>query len=158
DRRPVGIVTHADLRERDQYTPVAQFMSSRIVTVEKGTPNRDAFLLMEKERVKAVPVLDRDGRLHGVLTRDDAVRLQLIRPAVTGRGELMVAAAIGVGAPQVGKVAARLVELGVAAIVLDTAHGHQRRMMEALREVRSAVGRDVTLVAGNVCTAVGTKD
>jgi IMP dehydrogenase len=158
ERRPLGIVTHADLRERDQYTPVTQLMSSRLVTIEKGTPNRDAFLLMEKERVKAVPVLDHDGRLYGVLTRDDAVRLELIRPAVTARGELMVAAAIGIGAGAIGAVAERLVELGVAAIVLDTAHGHQRRMLEALREVRAAVGRAVPLVAGNVCTAEGTRD
>ncbi|HEU5061508.1 MAG TPA: CBS domain-containing protein [Kofleriaceae bacterium] len=69
ERRPVGIVTHADLRNRDQYTPVGSFMSSRMVTIPVGTANRDAFLLMEDRRVKAVPVLDDGGRLVGVLTR-----------------------------------------------------------------------------------------
>jgi IMP dehydrogenase len=157
DARPVGIITHADLRDRDRYTPAAQLMSSRMVTVRAGTPSRDAFLLMEEARVKAVPVLDAAGRLHGVLTRDDAVRQELIRPTVDARGELMVAAAMGIsgGAAQ---HAGRLLEIGVSAIVIDTAHGHQRRMLETLREVRRVVAGRVPVVAGNVCTAEGTRD
>jgi IMP dehydrogenase len=157
ERRPVGIVTHADLRDRDQYSPAASFMSSRLVTIKAGTPNRDAFLLMEDQRVKAVPVVDAEGRLVGVLTRDDAVRLELLKPALDAQGKLMVAAAVGISAGA-GSVAERLVEMGVAALVLDTAHGHQRRMLEAIREVRRAVGRAVPLVAGNVCTPEGTRD
>jgi len=157
ERRPVGIVTHADLRDRDRYTPSAQLMASRVITVPAGTPNRDAFLLMEEARVKAVPVLDRDGRLAGVLTRDDAVRLEIIRPAVTATGQLMVAAAVGISTGAATH-AARLLELGVAAIVLDTAHGHQRRMLETVREVRKVVGSRVPIVAGNVCTAEGTRE
>jgi IMP dehydrogenase len=157
ERRPLGIVTHADLRDRDRYTPVSSLMSSRMVTIEAGLPNRTAFLMMEEARVKAVPVLDREGRLHGVLTRDDAVRLEIIRPSVNERGQLMVAAAVGISA-SAGAVAARLRELGVSAIVLDTAHGHQRRMLEALREVRREVGGRVPIVAGNVCTTQGTRD
>jgi IMP dehydrogenase len=157
ERRPLGIVTHADLRDRDRYTPVSLLMSQRLVTIQAGTPNRDAFLLMEKERVKAAPVLDKHGRLHGVLTRDDAVRLELLQPAVNQRGQLMVAAAVGISA-NAGSIAARLGELGVAAIVLDTAHGHQRRMLEAIREVRKVLGKKLPIVAGNVCTTEGTRD
>ena len=156
ERRPIGIVTHADLRDRDQYTPASALMSPHLVTIQAGTPNREAFLRMEQERVKAVPVLDAAGRLHGVLTRDDAVRLELLKPSLDARGQLMVAAAVGISA-QVGAAAARLVEIGVSAIVLDTAHGHQRRMIEAIREVRAAVGAGVPVVAGNVCTAEGTR-
>jgi IMP dehydrogenase len=157
DRRPLGIVTHADLRDRDQYTPAAALMSSRLVTIPAGMPNRDAFLLMEEAHVKAVPVLDEAGRLHGVLTRDDAVRLELLRPTLDGHGELMVAAAVGISA-QASAIARRLLEIGVSAIVLDTAHGHQRRMVEAIREVRAVIGSAVPLVAGNVCTPEGTAD
>src|SRR6185503_13436202 len=87
ERRPVGIVTHADLRNRDQYTPVGAFMSSRAVTIPVGTANRDAFLLMDERRVKAVPVLDDGGRLVGMLTRDDAVRLELLRPSLDRQGQ-----------------------------------------------------------------------
>ena len=157
ERRPLGIITHADLRDRDQYSPAGSFMVSRMVTITVGTPNRDAFLLMEDRRVKAAPVLDGDGRLVGVLTRDDAVRLELLRPALDARGELMVAAAVGISSTA-ATTAARLAELGVSAIVLDTAHGHQRRMIEAIREVRRAIGPALPLVAGNVCTPEGTRD
>lgn len=156
ERRPIGIVTHADLRDRDQYTPAAALMSPRLITIPMGTANRTAFLLMEQARVKAVPVLDEAGRLHGVLTRDDAVRLELLRPTLDGQGELMVAAAVGISA-QAGANAKRLLDIGVSALVLDTAHGHQRRMLEAVREVRAVVGAGVPLVAGNVCTAEGTR-
>jgi IMP dehydrogenase len=156
ERRPLGIVTHADLRDRDQYTPVGSLMWPRPITVRAGTPNRDAFLLMEEARVKSVPVLDDEGRLLGVLGRDDAVRLELLHPSLSARGQLMVAAALGISAG-VGAAAARLCEIGVSAIVLDTAHGHQRRMVEAIRAVRAAIGGRAPLVAGNVCTAEGTR-
>ena len=156
ERRPLGIVTRADLRDRDQYSPAGSFMSSRLVTIEAGTPNRDAFLKMEDARVKAAPVLDAGGRLVGVLTRDDAVRLELLKPSLVAQGELMVAAAVGISAGA-GRAAARLAELGVSAIVLDTAHGHQRRMIEAIREVRRVIGT-LPRVAGNVCTPEGTRD
>jgi IMP dehydrogenase len=157
EQRPLGIVTHADLRDRDQYSAVGSFMSSRMITVPIGIPNREAFLLMEEHRVKAVPVLDAEGRLAGVLTRDDAVRLELLEPALDPQGRLMVAAAVGIAASAAAS-AGRLAELGVSAIVLDTAHGHQRRMLEAIREVRRAVGSAMPLVAGNVCTPEGTRD
>jgi IMP dehydrogenase len=162
ERRPLGIVTQANLRDRDQYTRASVLMSKRVVTIQAGTPNRDAFLLMEEARVKAVPVLDDEGRLVGVLTRDDAVRLELLRPALDAEGKLMVAAAVGISA-QAPENAARLLEMGVSAIVLDTAHGHQRRMLETIRKVRkivdavAATGVRVPIVAGNVCTAEGTR-
>jgi IMP dehydrogenase len=157
ERRPIGIVTHADLRDRDQYSPVGSFMAKRMITIPVGMPNRDAFLLMEEHRVKAAPVLDPEGRLVGVLPRDDAVRLELLKPALDPQGKLMVAAAVGISAAAAAS-AGRLAELGVSAIVLDTAHGHQRRMLEAIRAVRRAVGATLPLVAGNVCTAAGTRD
>jgi IMP dehydrogenase len=70
ERRPVGIVAPADLRDRDHYSPVRSFMQHKVVTVEVGATNREAFLRMHEERVKSVPVLDREGRLCGVLTRE----------------------------------------------------------------------------------------
>jgi GMP reductase len=155
-RRPLGIVTHADLRERDQYSPVGALMSKRMVVIRAGTPNRDAFLLMEEQRVKAAPVTDAEGRLVGVLTRDDAVRLELLRPALDAGGKLMVAAAVGISAGA-AEAATKLAALGASAIVLDTAHGHQRRMIEAVREVRRALGAALPIVAGNVCTAEGAR-
>lgn len=154
--RPIGIVTPADLRDRDQYSPAHRLMHRELVTVTVGTSNRDAFLRMERERVKAVPVIDEDGRLAGVLTKDDAVRLELLRPSKNAAGALLVSAAVGISSEARDKAAA-LVELGVDTIVLDTAHGHQRRMIEAIRAVRDVVKGRVPIVAGNVCTAEGTR-
>lgn len=156
ERRPIGIVNHADLRERDQYTPVSQLMSRRLVTITAGISNRDAFVTMEEERVKAVPVLDTSGRLVGVITREDAVRLELLKPSLDAKGDLMVAAAVGISATA-ADTAAKLVDIGVSAIVLDTAHGHQRRMLETIRAVKDVVKGRIPIVAGNVCTSEGTR-
>ncbi|HJL17072.1 MAG TPA: GuaB1 family IMP dehydrogenase-related protein [Sandaracinaceae bacterium LLY-WYZ-13_1] len=156
DFRPVGIVTPADLRERDQYAPVHELMQRELVTVPTGTTNRDAFFVMERERVKAVPVLDDDGALRGILTKDDAVRLELLRANVNREGTLRVAAAIGISS-EAPERAATMLEMGVDVLVLDTAHGHQRRMIEAIGGVREVVGDRAPIVAGNVCTADGTR-
>jgi len=156
ERRPLGIVTHSGLRDRDQYTPVSAFMERRVVSLTRGLSNREAFLVMEEARIKAAPVLDERGRLVGVLTRDDAVRLELLRPSLARDGHLMVAVAVGISA-QAAETAGKLLELGVSAIVLDTAHGHQRRMLEALAQVKKVVAGRVPIVAGNVCTEEGTR-
>jgi IMP dehydrogenase len=155
--RPVGIVTPADLRDRDQYSPVRSLMQRELVTAPVGISNRDAFFLMERERVKAVPVLDEDGRLHGVLTKDDAVRLELLGASVTADRALMVAAAIGISNEAKARAEA-LLALGVDVLVLDTAHGHQRKMIEAVKAARAVAGDRAPIVAGNVCTPEGTRE
>lgn len=154
--RPIGVLTSADLRERDQYTPVRDVMTKRMATIRAGMPNREAYLFMDTERVKAAPVVDAEGKLMGLLTKDDAVRLELLRPSLNAKDELLVAAAIGISS-QAPTTAMALCGMGVDVLVLDTAHGHQRRMIETIREVRGAVGEDVPIVAGNVCTAEGTE-
>jgi len=155
-QHPIGIVTTADLRDHDQYVPAARLMSQRLVTLRAGISNREAFLELEAARVKAAPVLDAEGCLLGVITRNDAVRLELLRPTLDKNGRLMVAAAVGISA-DAANTAGKLVEIGVSAVVLDTAHGHQRRMLEAIKEVKAVVRGRVPVVAGNVCTAEGTR-
>ena len=154
--RLLGVITHSDLRDRDQYTPARRLMSSTLVTLGPETTNQAAFELLEKSRVRAAPVVDAERRVLGILTRDDAVRLDLLRPSLDREGRLLVAAALGISA-EAAQRARALVSAGVNALVLDTAHGHQRRMLEAVRAVRREVGQAVPLVAGNVCTAEGTR-
>lgn len=154
--RLAGVITHADLRDRDQYTPAEQLMTRSTVTLLPETTTREAFLRMDQSRVKAAPVVDAQGRVLGVLTRDDAVRLSLLAPALDARGRLMVGAALGISSDS-ARQAEQLLELGVDVLVLDTAHGHQRRMLEAIEAVRARVGDRMPLVAGNVCTAEGTR-
>ena len=101
-------------------------------------------------------MVDADGRLVGVLTRTGALRSTLYTPALDAAGRLRVAAAVGVNGDVAAK-AAELLEAGVDTLVVDTAHGHQDRMLEALRAVR-AVDPGVPVVAGNVVTAEGVRD
>ena len=77
ERRPMGIITHADLRDRDQFTPAGAIMAKRIVTIPSGMPNREAFLRMEEARVKAAPVTGADGRLEGVTIPETAIGFNL---------------------------------------------------------------------------------
>lgn len=156
DRRPLGIITQHDLRDRDQYTAAGQVMSTHLVTLPAHADNRTAFEVMQEARLRAVPVVDAQGRLCGVLEKDAAVRTELLRPTVDDAGRLMVAAAVGISG-HTGRRAAKLRELGVGCIVVDTAHGHQRRMLEVVHEVRQQLGTAIPLVAGNVCTAEGTR-
>ncbi len=155
ETRLVGVITSADLRYRDQYTPASRIMTRTTVALSPTTTNREAFILMDEARVKSAPVVDSDNRVIGILTRDDSVRLDLLQPSLDQDGNLMVAAAVGINA-DVATTARHLIDIGVDLLVLDTAHGHQRQMLNAIKEARGAVGDDVVLVAGNVCTAEGT--
>ncbi len=157
ERRLLGVITHSDLRDQDQYTPAHRLMTRTLVTLSPETSNEEAFKALEEERVRAAPVVDAERRVVGVLTRDDAVRLDVMSPALDSSGKLMVAAALGISADAAERAVA-LREAGVDVLVLDTAHGHQRRMLEAIEAVRRELGDALPLVAGNVCTARGTRD
>ncbi|MCG8417134.1 MAG: GuaB1 family IMP dehydrogenase-related protein [Proteobacteria bacterium] len=155
--RLLGVITQADLRQRDQYTPAEQLMSRTLVTISPTTSHRDAFLLMEEKRVKAAPVVDGDRRVKGILTRDDAVRYEIFKPSLNDSGELMIGAAVGISTDAPGAASA-LVDMGIDVLVIDTAHGHQRRMLEVIARVSEIVDGRIPLVAGNVCTAEGTRE
>ncbi|MCB9600232.1 MAG: GuaB1 family IMP dehydrogenase-related protein [Sandaracinus sp.] len=154
--RPLGVVTASDLEGRDQYTQVSRVMSIDMVTLAADVSNADAYGVMHHARVKAAPVLDESGCLVGILGREDPVRAELLRPSVDEQDKLLVAAAVGISASAVER-AVTLVDLGVSCLVVDTAHGHQRRMLEVLAKIREATQGRVPIVAGNVCTAEGTR-
>ena len=155
-KKPLGVITQADLQKRDQYAPVAQHMSAQMVMLEVDESYRSAFIRMDQHRVKGAPVVKPDGTLHGVLTREDALRYTLLTPSTDDKNRLMIAAAVGISAG-VQETVERLLEIGVDVIVLDTAHGHQRRMIDAIKATR-AVLKNQPLVAGNVCTVAGVRD
>ena len=156
DRKPIGIVTQSDCESVDRFTQLARVMSRDLVTLENTTDPRTAFDRLNAERRKLAPVVDAAGRLVGILTRVGALRATMYQPALDANGKLRVAAAVGIN----GDVAARakvLIDAGVDCLVLDTAHGHQKKMLEALAAVR-AVSPTILIVAGNVVTAEGTRD
>src|SRR4051794_13323507 len=156
DERPVGIVTEADCVGVDRFTQLHRVMSAELLTLPVGTDPRTAFDRLHEGRHRLAPVVDADGRLVGILTRTAALRAGLYRPAVDAGGRLRVGAAIGVN----GDVAAKaemLLEADVDVLVVDTAHGHQERMLEALRLVRK-LDPSVPVAAGNVVSAEGVRD
>jgi IMP dehydrogenase len=105
---------------------------------------------------RLAPVVDAAGGLVGILTRKGALRATLYRPAVDAEGRLRVGAAIGITGDVAGR-ADKLLAAGVDVLVVDTAHGHQERMVAALRAVRG-LRPAVPVAAGNVVTAEGTRD
>jgi IMP dehydrogenase len=174
--RPVGVVTEADCAEVDRFTQLSAIMSTPIDSLTVGISPRDAFARLAPGRRRLAPVVDDQGRLVGVLTRKAALRATLYQPAVDAQGRLRVAAALGIagvagaagrgsgiagGSPRgfadpAGR-ADKLIAAGVDVLVVDTAHGHQESMIDALRAVR-ALDPPVPVVAGNVVTADGVRD
>jgi IMP dehydrogenase len=160
DGRPVGVVTEADYRDTDRFAQLAEVMSPDPLTLEADDVERPggleaAFGVLQAARRRIAPVV-REGRLVGVLTRTGALRSTIYRPNLDADGRLRIATAVGINGDVAAKAKA-LVAAGTDCIVVDTAHGHQERMLEALRLVRST-DPAVPVVAGNVVTADGVRD
>jgi len=153
---PVGVVTERDCAGADQFAQLSQVMSSRLQSLPAKIGAREAFDRLADEHRRLAPVVDEDGLLVGVLTRTSALRATLYEPATDTAGRLRVAAAMGVNGDVRAK-AERLLATGIDLLVLDTAHGHQHRMLEALAAVRS-ISPGVPVAAGNVVSAAGTVD
>jgi GMP reductase len=154
--RPVGVVTERDCAGADRFAQLSQVMSTRLLTLPAKIGAREAFDVLADEHRRLAPVVDDDGLLVGVLTRTAALRSTLYEPAVDAAGRLRIAAALGVNGDVRAK-AERLLATGIDLLVMDTAHGHQHRMLEALAAVR-AVEPGVPVAAGNVVSAAGTVD
>jgi IMP dehydrogenase len=155
DGRPVGVVSEADCVDVDRFAQVQRVMNHAPVTIPEDTDPRAAFEAIDAARASLAVAVDPHGRLVGVLTRTGALRATLYAPAVDARGGLRIAAAVGVNG-EVGERASALLSAGVDCLVVDTAHGHQDRMVEALGVVRS-LSPEVPIVAGNVVSRVGTR-
>ncbi|TIC86505.1 GuaB1 family IMP dehydrogenase-related protein [Nocardioides sp. GY 10127] len=155
EQRPVGLVTLVECREVDRFAQVHEVMRPIEVLVDADTDARTAFDRVDAARAPLAVAVDRDGALVGVLTRAGALRATLYTPATDERGGLRLAAAVGVNGDAAGKAEA-LLAAGVDCLVVDTAHGHQQRMADAVKAVRG-VAPGVPLVAGNVVSADGTR-
>ena len=154
--RPVGIFTEHDAAGFDRFTQLKNVMNPDIVSVPDSCDVVDIHDRLVDQRLSFAPVTDADGVLVGCVTRRGALRSTIYTPATDAEGRLMVAVAVGInGSP--AKRARGLVDMGVDVLVVDTAHGHQDRMLSALSAVREAAP-GVPVVAGNVVTASGTRD
>ncbi len=154
----IGIITNRDLRfEKEGQRPVHEVMThERLVTTDDTIDLREAANILQEHKIEKLPIVDEGGHLVGLVTYKDITKAK-DRPnsCKDGKGRLRVAAALGI-APDTLERAAALVEENVDALVIDTAHGHTRGVIETVKKVKKAFP-EVDLVAGNVGTAEGAK-
>ncbi len=154
--RPIGLVTESATIGVDRFARVRDIAVSDFVTAPLGSDPRRVFELLEQAPIPVAVLTTADGSLGGVLTRTGAVRAGIYSPAVDAAGRLRIAAALGIN----GDVAAKarsLAQTGIDVLVVDTAHGHQHKMLDAIKAV-SALDLGIPLAAGNVVSASGTRD
>ncbi|MCU1484174.1 MAG: guaB [Actinomycetia bacterium] len=153
----VGIITNRDLRFLEASDrPVSEAMTSEgLVTGRQGTTLDEAKLILGKHRIEKLPIVDANGILTGLITvKDIQKRIDYPNATKDERGRLRVAAAVGTSADAFDRVAA-LVERGVDVIVVDTAHGHARTVLETVSKVKA--NWDIDVIAGNVATGAATE-
>jgi IMP dehydrogenase len=159
DDRLVGILTNRDIRfctEAEYDQPVTSFMTSEnLVTAPVGTSIDDAVAILHRYRIEKLPLVDDDGRLRGLITVKD-IRKRIEKPHSTldAKGRLRVGAAIGVD-DAIDRAEA-LAQAGVDLLVVDTAHGHTRSVVDTVTNVKQK-WPDIVVVAGNVVTAEGVE-
>ena len=154
----VGIITNRDLQfERELDRPLAAAMTQEgLVTAPVGTTLDEAERILGKHRIEKLPVVEADGTLVGLITvKDIHKRRQYPNAAKDHHGRLMVAAAIGAGGDFLARAGA-LVDAGVDALIVDTAHGHSQGVLDATAKVREAFP-GVQLIAGNIATAAAAR-
>lgn len=155
----VGILTNRDLRfEKDFSKPIAEVMTKEnLVTAPVGTTLEQAKEILRRHKVEKLPIVDENFNLRGLITIKDIEKArQYPFSAKDGRGRLLVAAAVGTGFDSLERVDA-LVRAKVDVIVVDTAHGHSRLVVETVKKIKSRYP-EVDVVAGNVATAEGARD
>lgn len=158
--RLLGLVTNRDLRfERDLKRPVTEVMTpvERLVTARPGTTLEEAEELLRRHKVEKLPLVDESGRLKGLITLKDIVKRRQYPNAVKDvQGRLLVGAAVG-ASKDLPERAQALVEAGVDVLVLDSAHGHSKGILEALAYLKETFGERVEVIAGNVATREGAR-
>ena len=150
----VGIITNRDMRfEVDMSKPVAEVMTkSPLITAQEGVSADAALGLLRRNKIEKLPIVDGHGRLTGLITVKDFVKTEQ-HPNATkdSDGRLLVGAAVGVGADAWQRVTA-LVDAGVDVLVVDTAHAHNRLVLEMVAKVKAEFGHKVEVIGGNVAT------
>ncbi|MDV2581008.1 IMP dehydrogenase [Alkalibacillus haloalkaliphilus] len=157
-RKLVGIITNRDLRFIQDYSiAISEVMTkNNLVTAPVNTSLDEAEGVLQKHRIEKLPLVDDEGTLKGLITIKDIEKdVEFPDSAVDTHGRLLVAAAVGVSGDTLVRVE-KLVNAGVDALVIDTAHGHSKGVLDTISHIREKYPT-VNLIAGNVATAEGTK-
>ncbi|MGE5554067.1 MAG: IMP dehydrogenase [Betaproteobacteria bacterium] len=157
--RLVGILTNRDLKFEENFDqPIGNVMTrENLVTAPVGTTLEEAKRILHQHRIEKLPLVDEHGNLKGLITIKDIEKARKYPNAAKDeKGRLLAAAAVGVGADRKDRAAA-LVAAGVDVLVVDTAHGHSRRVLDTIAAIKSEYPQ-VAVVGGNVATAAATRD
>lgn len=151
----VGIVTNRDLRfETSKNRKISSIMTKNVITAPAGTPITKAQAIMHKHRIEKLPLVDSKGRLKGLVTMTDIEKRQDFPNSCKDKlGRLRVGAAVGIAADRDARVHA-LLKAGADCIVVDTAHGHSKGVIDAVRSLKKNFKCEI--IAGNVATADAT--
>ena len=158
DNLLLGILTNRDVRfATDHQRPISEYMvSENLITAQLGTTLDEAQEILHRYRIEKLPLVDADGYLKGLITYKDILKRQdFPHSAKDDRGRLLVAGAIGVGAPGLQR-AESLVNAGVDSLAVDTAHGHTQGVIDTVKAVRARYP-ELPILAGNVVTAEGVQ-
>ncbi len=158
ERKLVGILTNRDLRFISDYSTVIKDVMTKenLVTAPVGTTLKQAEQILQKHRIEKLPLVDEAGILKGLITIKDIEKvIEFPNSAKDKHGRLLAAAAVGITNDTFVRVE-KLIEAGVDAIVIDTAHGHSAGVINKISEIRQTF-KDVVIVAGNVATAEGAR-
>ena len=159
DGKLVGIITNRDMRfEMDHARPVREVMTlAPLITAKIGVSAEAALGLLRRNKLEKLPIVDGAGILRGLITIKDFNKTEKYPLATKDPdGRLVVASAVGVGEESYAR-AMTLVEAGVDVLMVDTAHGHSRRVLEMVAKLRAEVGDSVDVVGGNVATRAGAQ-
>lgn len=158
NQRLVGILTNRDLRfEDDRRKKVKEVMThENLITAPEGTDLKKAEKILQKHKIEKLPVVNRSGKLIGLITYRDILQLTSFPNAVKdGFGRLLVGAALGITSDMLDRASA-LQQIGVDVVCLDSAHGHHQGVIDAVRRLKKNFNK-LQVIAGNVGTAAGAK-
>jgi IMP dehydrogenase len=157
DSKPVGILTHRDVRfEADQTKRVEELMTRELVTARGDIKIDECKALLHQHRIEKLIVTDESGRLKGLITMKDLLKAEAYPDAAKdSRGRLLTGAAVGVGADCLERARA-LVDAGVDVLFVDTAHAHTKGVISAIQSIKKELGQ-AEVVGGNVATAEGAR-
>ncbi|MBM7366765.1 IMP dehydrogenase [Gordonia hydrophobica] len=155
----VGIITNRDMRfEADESRPVAEVMTpAPLITASEGVSAEAALGLLRRHKIEKLPIVDGNGKLTGLITVKDFVKTEQFPDATKDAdGRLLVGAAVGAG-DEAWTRSITLADAGVDVLVVDSAHGHSRGVLEMIGKLKAEIGSRVQLIGGNVATREGAQ-
>lgn len=155
NNKPISIFTPKDFNDIDQFTHIGNLKKSFLITAQEDISDEEAFNLMEKNGISSLPIINKNWELIWILTKKWAVRNSIYSPAVDDDNTLTLWVALWIN--NFVDKARVLIDLWVKTFVLDTAHGYQKKMIDAIKTFRKEFGKEYNLIAGNIITAEWTR-